>query len=144
MCKGDWGLQVEEGTELLQEALSVCPRFNPSPWTRVWTHLRTEEPHYSAQEEKEDGKYELTGRGGGRGQKEGVGVGLPYLDLFGMKGQDETKEQEGGETDGAFNQEQVERPLLGETETGVSSPVSTHQSPLPSSQTAFPFQFPIS
>lgn len=47
------------------------------------------------------------------------GRGLPYLDLFGVKGHDEAKEQEGGNADGAFNQEQIERPLLGGTEKGV-------------------------
>lgn len=120
-------MQVEEGRGLFQEVLWVCPQVIPSQWVRVWTYLRAEEPHYSAQEEEEeeDGKCELTGRGGGWRQKEGVGAGQgPYLDLLGMEGQDETKEQEGGDADGAFNQEQVERPLLGEREKGVRS----HQS----------------
>lgn len=67
----------------------------------------------------------------------GLGRGLPYLDLFGVKGHDEAKEQEGGNADGAFNQEQIERPLLGGIEKGVRLSLS-------SSQTAFPSQFPIS
>lgn len=53
---------------------------------------------------------------GAGGKRKGLGRGPPYLDLFGMKGHDEAEEQEGGEADGAFNQEQVERPLWGERE----------------------------
>lgn len=49
----------------------------------------------------------------GWGRKEAAGAGLPYLDLFGVKGHDEAKEQEGGNADGAFNQEQIERQLWG-------------------------------
>lgn len=45
-------------------------------------------------------------------QGRGSGRGLPYLDLFGVKGQDKAKEQEGGDADQALNQEQVECPLL--------------------------------
>lgn len=51
--------------------------------------------------------------------------GLPYLDLLGVKGHDEAEEEEGGNADEAFNQEQVERPLLGGRGKGVRSPVST-------------------
>lgn len=58
------GLQVEHGTGLLQEALSVCLWLFSSRWVRVWTNLRVEKPHYSDQEE-ECGKCELTGCGGG-------------------------------------------------------------------------------
>lgn len=79
----------------------------------------------------------VTRCGGAGGAGRGWGRGLPYLDLFGVKGHDEAKEQEGGNTDGAFNQEQVERPLSGGIEKGV-------RLSLPSSQTAFPSQFPIS
>lgn len=112
----------EHGTGLLQEARSVYLWFFSSRWVRVWTNLRVEKPHYSDQEE-EGGKCELTGsRGGWGGGKEGAqGWGLPYLDLFGVKCHNKTKEQEGGNADGAFNQEQVERPLLEGTEKGVRS-----------------------
>ena len=80
---------------------------------------------------------------GAEGEGRGLGWGLPYLDLFGMKGQNEAKEQEGRDADDAFNQEQVECPLWGEREKGVRSQVSIHASPLPSSLAAFPSQFPI-
>lgn len=61
--------------------------------------------------------------------------GLSYLDLFGVKGHDEAEEEEGGNADDAFNQEQVERPLLGGIGKGVRSWVFAPQYPLPSSQT---------
>lgn len=49
----------------------------------------------------------------------GWGRGPPYLDLFGVKGHDEAKEEEGGDADDTFNQEQIERPLLGGIEKRV-------------------------
>lgn len=69
------------------------------------------------------GKCELTGRGrrGLREQGGGQGRGLPYLDLSGVKGHNKAKEQERGNADHAFNQEQVERPLLGGREKAVRS-----------------------
>ena len=50
-----------------------------------------------------------------------MGPGLPYLDLFGVKGHDKRQEQERGNADQAFNQEQIEGPLLGGREKGVRS-----------------------
>lgn len=69
------------------------------------------------------GKCELTGRGRRelREQGGGQGRGLPYLDLSGVKGHNKAKEQERGNADHAFNQEQVERPLLGGREKAVRS-----------------------
>lgn len=56
-----------------------------------------------------------------RGARRGWGWGLPYLDLFGVKGHDKGEEQERGNADHAFNLEQVEHPLLGGREKGVRS-----------------------
>lgn len=90
----------------------------------MWTCLRVEEDHYSAPEEENIAKCKLTGCGEGWGSKGGApGLVLPYLDLFGMKGHDKAKEEEGGNADHAFNQEQVERPLLGGTGKGGEYPL---------------------
>lgn len=109
----------------------VWPWFAPSRWVRVWTHLRRR--NLITQPRKR--RMESVNSQGVVGLGAQARRGLSYLDLFGVKGHDEAEEEEGGNADDAFNQEQVERPLLGGIGKGVRSRVFAPQYPLPSSQT---------
>lgn len=59
-----------------------------------------------------------------------------YLDLFGMEGHNEAKQQDSGKADHALNQEQVQCPLW-EDRKPVRFQASS-QSPLPSFETPIP------
>jgi hypothetical protein len=63
---------------------------------------------------------------------------LPYLDLFGVEGHNETQEQHGGKADQALNQEQVEDPLREK-----DSEDSAFQLPVPSPFFQNPHPFSI-